>query len=85
MTNSQNPGRSNSIGSINEHRVVWLSIATAADRVGNSPRTIKRWISAGLLAATRLSACTSRITISRPKSCATCVRPIARPSSMKSR
>jgi excisionase family DNA binding protein len=34
--------------------VVWLSAADAAERAGVSPRTVKRWIKAGLLPAARL-------------------------------
>lgn len=33
---------------------VWLSVRRAAERAGNSPRTIKRWIKAGYLSANRL-------------------------------
>jgi Helix-turn-helix domain len=36
------------------HQVIWLPIAAAAGRAGVSPRTVKRWIAAGLLSATRL-------------------------------
>ena len=36
-----------------EHQTVRLSVRMAAARAGNSPRTVKRWIAAGYLPATR--------------------------------
>jgi hypothetical protein len=36
------------------HQSVWLPVAKAAARADVSPRTVKRWIAAGLLSATRL-------------------------------
>jgi hypothetical protein len=36
------------------HQSVRLSIAKAAARADVSPRTVKRWVAAGLLSATRL-------------------------------
>ena len=39
---------------ISQNREVWLSVAQAAARAGNSPRTVKRWIKAELLSAVRL-------------------------------
>ncbi len=36
------------------HQSVWLPIAKAAARADVCPRTVKRWIAAGLLSATRL-------------------------------
>jgi hypothetical protein len=35
-------------------RPIWISVATAAERGGVNPRTIKRWISYGWLVAVRL-------------------------------
>jgi hypothetical protein len=40
-------------GSAN-HQGAWLSVSAAAVRAGNSSRTVKRWIAAGLLPAVRL-------------------------------
>ncbi len=37
-----------------DRRVVWLSAAAAAARVGVSVRTVKRWTSAQILPASRL-------------------------------
>jgi excisionase family DNA binding protein len=46
--------RSGSLAQTNPAHSVWLSVARSAARVGVTPRTVKRWIRAGLLAATRL-------------------------------
>jgi excisionase family DNA binding protein len=54
MTTHSKPSRPGPVAVINEQRVVWLSIASAASRIGVSTRTIKRWIAAQLLPATRL-------------------------------
>jgi hypothetical protein len=43
-----------SLGEMEQRHSVWLSIRRAADRAGVCPRTIKRWIKAGLLPAARL-------------------------------
>jgi excisionase family DNA binding protein len=41
-------------GSVSISGQLYLSVGQAAIRVGVAPRTVKRWISAGLLPATRL-------------------------------
>jgi hypothetical protein len=46
--------QTSSVGEPDRRRAVWLSIRGAADRAEVCPRTIKRWIKAGFLSATRL-------------------------------
>jgi excisionase family DNA binding protein len=61
MSNSNRATRAVAIASASlprqaqkQQQAVWLSIAKAAVRVGVSPRTVKRWIAADRLLATRL-------------------------------
>jgi hypothetical protein len=51
---SSKQNRTSSVGEPDRRRIVWLSIRGASDRAEVCPRTIKRWISGGLLPATRL-------------------------------